>query len=72
MVHAWAEWSFLGLMDLGVSPTLTRRLAFPKGKSGRDPGLLLSRESQRQIADLVATGRLIFRPRISAIDIEVN
>lgn len=53
--------AFLGLMDLGVSPTLTRRIALAKGKSGGDPGVALNVESQREIADLVASGRIIYR-----------
>lgn len=53
--------AFLGLMDLGVSPTLTRRIAFAKGLAGADPAAATSDASRRQIADLVATGRLIYR-----------
>lgn len=53
--------AFLGLMDLGVSPTLTRRIALAKGKSSGDPGMALTEESQQEIADWVASGRIIYR-----------
>lgn len=53
--------AFLGLMDLGVSPTLTRRIAFAKGKSGGDPNADLNTESKHEIVGLVASGQLIYR-----------
>lgn len=53
--------AFLGLMDMGVSPTLTRRIAFAKGRSGTDPGSVVNEITQREIADLVATGKVIYR-----------
>jgi O-antigen/teichoic acid export membrane protein len=53
--------AFLSLMDLGVSPTLTRRIAFAKGRSGGDAGVAMSEESRGAIAQLVATGRVIYR-----------
>lgn len=53
--------AFLGLMDLGVSPTLTRRIAFAKGRSGGDAGVAMNEATQAEIAELVATGRVIYR-----------
>lgn len=53
--------AFLGLMDLGVSPTLTRRIAFAKGRSGSDLGATMSEATRQEIADLVATGKAIYR-----------
>lgn len=53
--------AFLGLMDLGVSPTLTRRIAFAKGRSGGDPVVAMDETTRREIADLVATGKVIYR-----------
>lgn len=53
--------AFLGLLDLGITPTLTRHIALAKGKSGADPGVELTRESKQQIGDLVVTGRIILQ-----------
>lgn len=53
--------AFIGLLDLGFTPTLTRRIALAKGKSGGDPGAVLSAESQQEIADLITSGKVIFR-----------
>lgn len=53
--------AFLGLMDLGISPTITRRIAFAKGKNGVNPDIALSTESMHEISILVATGRVIYR-----------
>lgn len=53
--------AFLGLMDMGLSPTLTRRIAFAKGRSGTDANVSLSESYQQEIADLVATGKVIYR-----------
>ena len=52
---------FLGLFNLGVTPTLTRHIALAKGTSGADPNVELSPETEHRIADLAATGRAIFR-----------
>jgi O-antigen/teichoic acid export membrane protein len=52
--------AFLGLMDFGVSPTLTRRIAFARGAGG-DPSEPMSDEARGRIADLMATGRVIYR-----------
>ena len=53
--------AFLGLLGMGIAPTLTRHIALAKGKSGADPNVELSPESQQHIADLVATGRIILQ-----------
>lgn len=53
--------AFLGLLGMGIAPTLTRHIALAKGKSGADPNVELSLESQQHIADLVATGRIILQ-----------
>ncbi|MBA3832897.1 MAG: lipopolysaccharide biosynthesis protein [Chthoniobacterales bacterium] len=54
------SWVAMGILDLGVSVTLTRRIALAKGKSGPDPDAPLTPESLRDIADLVASGRRIY------------
>lgn len=51
--------SFLGLLSLGITPTLTRHIALAKGKSGSDPGIELTEETKQHIGDLVVTGRII-------------
>ena len=55
------SWAAMGILDLGFGPTLTRRIALTKGKSGSDPNSLLSSESLTEIADLVASGQRIYR-----------
>src|SRR5260370_10057941 len=51
------SWATLGILDLGLGVTLTRRIAFAIGKSGVEPGTTLTRETLNDIADLIATGR---------------
>ena len=53
--------TFLGLMDFGAGPTLTRRIALVKGRSGGDPSVALNHETRTEIADLIATGRVVYR-----------
>ncbi|RCJ18951.1 teichoic acid transporter [Nostoc sp. ATCC 43529] len=53
--------SFLWLLSLGITPTLTRHIALAKGKSGFDPEVELTDETQQHIGDLVVTGRLILQ-----------
>ncbi|MBW4545024.1 MAG: lipopolysaccharide biosynthesis protein [Symplocastrum torsivum CPER-KK1] len=53
--------AFLGLLDMGIAPTLMRHIALAKGKSGADPGVELTEESKQQIGDLVVTGRIILQ-----------
>src|SRR3982074_401005 len=55
------SWAAMGILDLGMSVTLTRRIALAKGKSGGDPKVRLSAESLREIADLVEAGKRIYR-----------
>ena len=50
----------LFILDLGLSATLTRRIAMAKGKSGSDPDAPLTGDSRREIADLVETGRRLY------------
>lgn len=54
------SWAALGIFDLGFGVTLTRRIAFAKGKSGSEPNAPLTDETLREIADLVATGRRVY------------
>jgi O-antigen/teichoic acid export membrane protein len=54
-------WAILGVMDFGLTATLTRRIALAKGKCGADVDCLLSEEPRRQIADLVESGRKLYR-----------
>jgi O-antigen/teichoic acid export membrane protein len=52
--------ALLLILDFGLSFVLTRRIALAKGKSGSDPESVLTDESRRDIATLVATGRRLF------------
>jgi O-antigen/teichoic acid export membrane protein len=52
-------WALVGILDLGFSATLTRRIALAKGKSGSDPNGPLTEETRREIADLILSGRRI-------------
>jgi O-antigen/teichoic acid export membrane protein len=52
-------WALVGVLDLGFSASLTRRIALAKGKSGSDPDGPLGEETRREITDLIATGRRI-------------
>nr|WP_232731752.1 oligosaccharide flippase family protein [Oscillatoria sp. PCC 10802] len=51
----------MGLLGMGIAPTLTRHIALAKGKSGADPGVELTEESKQHIGDLVVTGRIILQ-----------
>ncbi|BAZ30560.1 hypothetical protein NIES4074_30210 [Cylindrospermum sp. NIES-4074] len=53
--------SFLALLGLGIPPTLTRHIALAKGKSGADPAVELTVETQQHIGDLLVTGRIILQ-----------
>jgi O-antigen/teichoic acid export membrane protein len=55
------SWAAMGILDLGIGFTLTRRIALAKGKSGGDPNALLTQETLREIADLTEAGRRIYR-----------
>src|SRR5216684_1809749 len=54
------SWAAMGILDLGISVTLTRRIALAKGKSGGDPSAPLTPETLREIADLTECGRRIY------------
>ncbi len=55
------SWATLGILDFGFGVTLTRRIAFAKGKSGSAPTAKLGEASRTEIADLVATGLRLYR-----------
>lgn len=55
------SWATLGILDLGLGVTLTRRIAFAIGKSGAVPGTALTDETLREVADLVSTGRRMYQ-----------
>jgi O-antigen/teichoic acid export membrane protein len=52
---------FLGLLDFGFGPTLTRRLAFAKGLSGAHIDAELTPESCQKLGNLIYTGRVVYR-----------
>lgn len=54
------SWAAMGILDLGIGVTLTRRIALAKGKSGGDPNAPLTPESLREIADLTESGRRLY------------
>jgi O-antigen/teichoic acid export membrane protein len=54
------SWAALGIFDLGFGATLTRRIAFAKGKSSADPNAPLSEAAVAEIAELVATGQRVY------------
>lgn len=54
------SWAAMGILDLGIGFTLTRRIALAKGKSGGDPSAPFTPESLREIADLTESGRRIY------------
>lgn len=53
--------AFLGLLGLGIAPTLSRHIALAKGKSGSNPNIQLSADSQQHISDLIVTGKTILQ-----------
>ena len=55
------SWAAMGILDLGFGVTLTRRIALAKGKSGGQLDAPLTDTTLREIADLVAAGRRIYR-----------
>src|SRR2546426_8356244 len=54
------SWVAMGILDLGVGVTLTRRIALAKGKSGGDPKAPFTPETLRGIAGLVESGQRIY------------
>ena len=55
------SWAALGIFDLGFGVTLTRRIAFATGKSVSKSGFHLTDDSLNELADLVATGKRVYR-----------
>jgi len=53
--------AFLGLLGMGIAPTLTRRIAFAKGKSDSAATEELTAEGNQDIGDWVVTGRVILQ-----------
>ena len=51
----------LFIFDFGLGPTLTRRIALAKGKSGSNPNGPLNEETLREITDMVASGRRVYQ-----------
>ena len=54
------SWAAMGMLDLGFTVTLTRRIALAKGKGGAGMDACTP-EAMREVADLVAAGRRIYR-----------
>lgn len=54
-------WMLMGILDLGFTPTITRRIALARGKSGSAPDAPLTEESRSEITVIVATGMRFFR-----------
>jgi O-antigen/teichoic acid export membrane protein len=52
---------FLGLLDFGFGPTLTRRLAFATGLSGANVDAELTPASRQKLGNLIYTGRVVYR-----------
>lgn len=55
------SWATLGILDFGFGVTLTRQIAFAKGRSGSDPSIELNEETRVEIADLLVLGLRIYR-----------
>jgi O-antigen/teichoic acid export membrane protein len=55
------SWAVMGILDLGFSYSLTRRIALAKGKSGGGADVTLSSESIQEIADLMTVGKRVYR-----------
>ena len=53
-------WSVLGILDFGLSVTLTRRIAFARGRSGTDVQAPLTTDAVKEINDLALTGSRAF------------
>lgn len=61
------SWATMGILDFGFGVTFTRRIALVWGKHGGHTDRPLSPEGQREIADLVACGRRIYRLMACAV-----
>jgi O-antigen/teichoic acid export membrane protein len=55
------SWAAMGILDLGFGVTLTRQIAFAKGKSGHEPDGKLTESTLSEIADILVTGKHIYR-----------
>src|ERR1035441_5181487 len=54
------SWAILGILDLGLSSTLTRRIAFAVGKSMAKPADASTDQDACEMADLIETGRKLY------------
>lgn len=54
------SWATLGILDLGLGVTITRRIAFAVGKASSTLDQSLLQQAQQDIADLVETGRRLY------------
>jgi O-antigen/teichoic acid export membrane protein len=54
-------WSVMGVLDLGLGCTLTRRIALTRGSDGADFRAPLTPTTRQQIADLVASGQRLYQ-----------
>ena len=54
-------WMVMGILDLGLTPTITRKIALAKGKTGSDPNTPINDLTRREIADLVESGKRLYR-----------
>src|SRR5436853_6909490 len=55
------SWAALGIFDLGFGVTLIRRIAFAKAMRDASLKASWSSETGRELADLIATGRRVYR-----------
>jgi O-antigen/teichoic acid export membrane protein len=55
------SWAVLGVLDLGFTTTLVRRIAFATGKGMVHSGEGYTPETLREVADLVRTGQIVYR-----------
>ncbi len=55
------SWASLSILDFGFGVTLTRKIAFAKGKTSSDPNAPLTEDSKVEIAALLTTGCIIYR-----------
>lgn len=55
------SWAILGVLDLGLGYTLTRRIAFATGKGMSADGEPCTPEALGEIADLLKTARVLYR-----------
>lgn len=55
------SWAVLGILDLGFGITLSRRVAFAKGRHSGTDRLELNDAARTEIANLLATGNAIYK-----------